>query len=233
MSFKQIAQSLEPFMDPSGDVYVTVEVEGKPSPEIVPLESRQGRAVLRTRLCDYLSKGYATDHEMRSAVEVVYGHAFERERQIADTAWEYLIAQKPLAEAVLAIAGSGGTESTPSQLLAKVNTVASRQGIDTKRGPWPHSEDSLGRQLSQLVPLLASAGIRVDRRRGNQRQWTIHPPESTSDGCDGEVADTSVDHASDSGEPDTRHASHSHVIPLPASKIDDDELKALCRGATS
>ena len=233
MSFRLVAQSLDPFMDPSGDVYIAVEVEGKTNPEVVPLESRQAKAVLRARLCDVLTKGYATDHEMRSAVEVIYGLAFERKRKVADTAVEYLIAQKPLAEAILAIARSGGTEATPSHLLAKVNTIASRQRIDTANGPWPHNEDSLGKQLSQLAPLLEAVGVKVERSRGTQRRWTIHSPELTSDGCDGQVPGTPSNHPGTPHDPDTCHASDTGVIAHASDVLQDDELEDLCQGAIS
>ena len=245
MTFIQIAQSLDPFLDLAGDAYVRIVVDGKPEPQVVPLESRQGMAVLRARLCDVLKKGYPTDHETRSAVEVVYGYAFERDREVAVAAVEYLIAQKPLAEAVLAIAHSGGTEATPSRLLAKVNTVATRQGIDTQKGPWPHSEDSLGRQLSQLVPLLESAGVGLRRVRGNERRWIIPPIELERDEGDGQATSTSGVPSMTSDEPDTNRAQSEATSSIETqifqfssttdadSGPDNDELNALCNGATS
>lgn len=189
MSFRTLAQSLDPFIDPGGDTFIMIEIEGKAEPETIPLQSRQGQAVLRARLCDHLKKGYPTDHELRSATEVIYGYAFEKERKVATTSIEYLIATKPLAQAIIAIAETGGTQASPSKLLAKVNTIATRQAIDKTKGPWPHSEDSLGCLLSQLEALLRTAGIRLERGRGNERWWRVEPIQPQGVESDGEVSD--------------------------------------------
>ena len=102
-----------------------------------------------------------------------------------------------------------------------------------KKGPWPHSEDSLGKQLSQLAPLLESAGVKVERSRGSKRRWTVHSPDQASDECDGQVSEPTANQKMASNGSDTCQASDSNVIAVPSNIVHDDELEDLCKGVIS
>jgi hypothetical protein len=227
MSFKQVAQSLDPFIDPGGDLFITVQIGGKRKAEAVPMDSRQGKAILRARLCDVLKKGYPTEHETRAAVEVIYGYALELKERTANASVEYLIAQQPLAQAIRILAKKGGTTKTPTKLLAAVNTIAIREAIDTKKGPWPMSPDSLGVQLKKLTELLKKAGVLVSKSRGDDRLWTIQPIEAKSDGGDGNVTGGNEGQTGENGSPDAFSTLHGTEHGRAVKRVTDDELNKI------
>jgi hypothetical protein len=195
------------------------------------MDSRQGRAILRARLCDVLKKGYPTEHEMRAAVEIVYGYALELEERTANASVEYMIAQQPLAQAVRILAKKGGTTKTPTKLLAAVNTIAIREEIDTKRGSWPTSPDSLGVQLTKLTDLLKKAGVLATKSRGDDRLWTIQPIKPAGDGRDGKETGGNAGVTNENDEPDTSPASEGDEQHQPDTSVTDGDLNKLIQGA--
>jgi hypothetical protein len=233
VSFKLIAQSLDPFADPEGDTYIQVQVEGNSKQEVIPVDSPHGMAVLRARLCDVLKKGFPTDHETRVAVDVIKGYAFERKRRQATAAADYLIAQKPLAQAVLAVASSGGTTKNVPRLLATLTNHALRNAIDTRSVSWPRNEDSLGRQLSLLAPLLSRKGVKLTRQRNNERTWTISPLVEKSVEGDEEVSVTTADTGSGSNVPVTSAPASSCSENNNGDFDPNDMLLKLCEGETT
>ena len=80
-------------------MYVTVEVAGETTPQVIPLDSKHAKAVVRNRLCDLVKRGFPTDHETRTAIDVLHGYAFEQKRQVPETSLEHLIGAKPPAHA--------------------------------------------------------------------------------------------------------------------------------------
>ncbi len=235
MSFRQLALSLQPFCDLGGEVYLTVEVAGESKPQVIPLDSKHAKAVVRNRLCDLVKRGFPTDHETRTAIDVLHGYAFEQKRQVAETSLEHLIGNKPLAQAVWVISKKGGTQKTPKQLLAAVNSVAMTEHIDTRSSAWPVNEDALGKQMSSLKGLLKRLGVMIESSRGDERHWTIHPYSHESDEGVGNVSDETLTPEGISSPADT---SPPPVTPLvnrvEASRpgaVPDDELKNLLNGA--
>lgn len=235
MSFRQLALSLQPFCDPGGDVYVTVEVAGEKKPEVIPLNSRQARAVIRYRLCDLIKRGFPTEYETRAAIEVLHGYAYEQKRQVAATSLDQLLASKPLAHTILVIAKKGGTQKTPKQLLAAVNSVALAERLDTSSPSWPTSEDSLGKQLCSLKELLKRLGVVIESSRTHERNWTIHPYSPERDESVEKVSDETPRSVGASDPADT---SPPPAVPL-SSRVEagrpggvpDDELNNLLNGA--
>lgn len=235
MSFRQLAVSLQPFIDPGGEVYITVDIDGQAQAEVIPLDSRQARSIVRSRLCDVIKRGFPTDHETRTALDVLYGYAYEQKRQEAKASLDYLIARKPLAQAVILMAKKGGTQKTPKQLLAAVNNVALTNGIDTKSGPWPTSEDSLGKQLSSLAGLLKRKGVVIEPGRSDERYWTIHCYSAASDESVGDVTSEIAESSGVSAQPDTwtpqPPALANRLVVDPADDIPNTELNNLMNGA--
>ena len=235
MSFRQLALSLQPFCDPGGEVYLTVEVAGESKPQVIPLDSKHAKAVVRNRLCDLVKRGFPTDHETRTAIDVLHGYAFEQKRQVAETSLEHLIGNKPLAQAVVVIAKKGGTQKTPKQLLAAVNSVAMTEHIDTRSSAWPVNEDALGKQMSSLKGLLKRLGVMIESSRGDERHWTIHPYSHESDEGVGTVSDETLTPEGISSPADTSPPPATPLVNrVEASRpgaVPDDELKNLLNGA--
>ena len=235
MSFRQLALSLQPFCDPGGEVYVNVEVDGETAPQVIPLNSKHAKAVVRNRLCDILKRGFPTDHETRTAIDVLHGYAFEQKRQVAETSLEHLIGNKPLAQAVVVIAKKGGTQKTPKQLLAAVNSVAMAEQIDTRATSWPVNEDSLGKQMSSLKGLLKRLGVIIESSRDDERHWTIRPYSSVSDesvvDVSGEIATPErVSSPADTSPPTANPLVNRVEVNQPGA-LPEDELKHLLNGA--
>jgi hypothetical protein len=235
VSFRQLALSLQPFCDPGGEVYVNVEVAGETAPQVIPLNSKHAKAVVRNRLCDLLKRGFPTDHETRTALNVLHGYAFEQKRQVAETSLEHLIGNKPLAQAVVVIAKKGGTQKTPKQLLAAVNSVAMAEQIDTRAPSWPVNEDSLGKQMSSLKGLMKRLGVVIESSRDDERHWTIRPYSSESDESVGNVSGETATPEGVSSPADTSAPSANPLVnPVEASRpvaVPDDELRHLLNGA--
>ena len=235
MSFRQLTLSLQPFCDPGGEVYVTVEVAGESTPQVIPLDSKHAKAVVRNRLCDLVKRGFPTEHETRTAIEVLHGYAFEQKRQVAEMPLEHLIGSKPLAKAVVAIAKKGGTQKTPKQLLAAVNSVAMAEHIDTRSPAWPVNEDALGKQMSSLKGLLKRLGVVIETSRGDERHWTIHPYSHESDEGVGNVSGEALTAEGVSSPADTSPPPANPLVNrVEASRpgaVPEDELKHLLNGA--
>lgn len=225
----ELARQLDPFTDGQGETYFHVTVDGTDVPEQVSVESRAGQDVLRSLLAEQRESGVPTDHEVKGMACVLRGFAFRLPRREPEAAASHLLTQKPLAQAVLAIARDGGTRADPTRLLAKLNHIAHREGIDTRDKPWPRNEDALGRQLSGLLKLLAGLKVVVVRNENDRpRTWTI-PPATSGDGSPDKVTAVNA-----SGQPGYAAAVTSgvpteHVTDHPPGQTHDDELDTLIR----
>jgi hypothetical protein len=154
-------------------------------------------------------------------MDVLRGRAFTHPRRIAELSADYLIAKRPFAQAVLSLARKGGAKKTLPELLAKLNRIAQRDGIDTTRGPWPMNEDALGKQLSLLQPLLALKRLELIRHEHERpRAWTIPPLLDGSVEPDGHVTAVTAVEAQTLKNPVTS-ASRS------GPGISDEEIQAL------
>lgn len=227
MDFRQLAQSLEPFMDAAGETHILVQVEGIEQVQEVPIDTPLARSVVKSMLCPILRKGYPTDHETRTALDVIQGLAFHGVRREAKASADYQIARKPLAQAVMAVARTGGTKKGLPKLLATLTRAAQREGIDIRKGPWPANEDALGKQLSALVPILAAKGVALTRHENERpRTWTIGILPEERDGSGGQVTDANAEHQMISAGPDTSDAA-------PEEGMTDAELATLLNGVLS
>jgi hypothetical protein len=190
MNFRELAESLDPFMDPEGDTYLRIQVDDRSEVQEILVDSPMAIAVVKTLLCSILKKGYPTDHETRTALDVIRGVAFQSSRRMADPKADPDFLRQPLARAVISIARKGGVTKELPALLAHLNKAALREGIDTKKGRWPATVDALGKQLSQLVQSLADEGVALLRNENDRpRTWTIRPIGSlcqSGSSCDGE-----------------------------------------------
>jgi hypothetical protein len=189
MDLYQLAQKFNPFMDQNGEPFLQVTVEGENEPHQIALDSPMAGSLIRSELTQIVKNGIPTDHQTRTAIEVIRGVAYVRARAIAKYSVEHQISRKPLAQAVLAIARKGGTKKTLPALLAMFIRVAAREGLDMKKGPWPSNEDALGKQLSPLIPILAEKGVQLVRHVNERpRTWSISALVEGSDENDANVA---------------------------------------------
>lgn len=189
MTAIQIAQQLEPFTDDDGETYIQVAIEAAKDLEQIPIDSPTGLSLLRSILAEHKERGVPTDHEVRAMVGVIKGVAYRRRRRPGLVAVKHQISQRPLAQAVLAVAKDGGTRAELPRLLAKLNQVVERENIDIKGKPWPKNEDALGCHLSTLQKLLEAIGVPIVRNENDRpRTWTI-PPFTSGDGYTANVTD--------------------------------------------
>jgi hypothetical protein len=229
MSYLDIAQSLDPFMDNDGETFIQVQIDGTDRCEEIALDTPLGRKLVRSALCPLFSKGFATDHETRVAVEVIEAFAFLKQRRQANANVDQEIARKPLARAVLAIARRGGAKKELSQLLAMLHRTAQRDGIDTKKGSWPANEDALGKQLSLLVELMNQKGVTITRyATARPRTWLISALLEESDARDVNVTDANAVPSSTNNVPDT-----SSSISTPLGGLTDEDIMAQINGDKS
>lgn len=226
MSFHDIATSLEPFMNKDDETFIVVQSGAGERPEQVALNTDLGRKLVRSMLCPLFSKGFATDHETRVAMEVIEAFAFQNPRKEADANLNLEIARKPLARAVLAIARTGGTKKDVPQLLAMLLRTALRNSIDVEKGQWPENVDALGKQLSSLIVLMGKAGVTITRHETERpRKWSISALFDGSDARDGNVTDATTEPTSNNNVPDT---SPSPAAPL--AELTDDDILAQING---
>lgn len=220
MNFRELAESLDPFMDPEGDTYLRIQVDDRSEAQEILVDSPTAIAVVKTLLCSILKKGYPTDHETRTALDVIRGVAFQSSRQTADPKADPDFLRQPLARAVVSIARKGGVTKELPALLAHLNKAALREGIDIRKGRWPATVDALGKQLSQLVQSLAKEGVALLRNENDRpRTWTIRPiaaPCLSGSSCDGaENVDGQAVHRMSLLSPDHGAEPGQPVLPAP------------------
>lgn len=229
MSFLHIAQSLDPFMDKDGETFIHVQIEGTDRLQQIALETQLGRKVVRSLLCPIFSKGFATDHETRVALEVIEAIAFQKPRRQAHANVDQEIARKPLAKAVLVIAREGGTTKEVSQLFAMLHRAAQREEIDIKKGAWPHNEDALGKQLSLLIELMRKKGVELTRNANvRPRTWSISGLTAECDARDAQVTVVNPEPVNTNEVPDTLPPTSSKLAGLT-----NDDIMAQINGDPS
>lgn len=111
MDLHQLAQQFEPFMDRGGEFYIQVSVNGETELHQIPLDSPLAGSIIRSQLAKVVKNGILTDHQARTAIEVIRGEAYVRARAVATCSVDHQIARRPLAQAVLAVARRGGPRS--------------------------------------------------------------------------------------------------------------------------
>jgi len=226
MSFLQVAQSLDPFMDKDGETFIQVQIEGSDRFEQIALDTPLGRKLVRPLLCPLFPKAFATDRETRVALEVIEGVAYRKPRRQSNANVDQEIARKPLAKAVLGIARRGGTKKELSQLLAMLHRTAQRDEIDIKKGAWPANEDALGKQLSLLVELMQKKGVSIIRHATERpRAWSISALLEERDAPDAEVTNVSPESVNTNSSPDTSPSSSA-----PLAGLTDDDIMAQING---
>jgi hypothetical protein len=234
MDLHQLAQELDPFMDRGGEPYIQVAVEGEAETHQIPLDSPLAGSVIRSQLAKIVKNGIPTDHQTRTAIEVIRGEAYIRARGVATCSVDHQISRKPLAQAVLAIARKGGTKKVPTALLSLLIRTAEREGIDMKKGPWPANPDALGKQLSSLIPVMEAKKVQLIRHDERPRAWSISLLIEGSGGRDGEVTDAKPAEGASSVRSDT-----SQAPPVPADvqfdepRISDDQIASILDGVLS
>ena len=234
MDLNQLAQELDPFMDRGGDTYIQVSVEGETAMHQIPLDTPLANSIIRSQLAQIVKSGIPTDHQTRTAVEVVRAEAYIRARGVATGSVDYQISRKPLAQVVLVVARKGGTKKTLTALLALLIRTAEREGIDMKKGNWPSNQDALGKQLSSLVPVMAAKGIQLIRHNERPRTWSISPLIEGSGESDDEVSGTNPLGGSGSATDDT-----SQPSTMPAegesqeSGLSDEQIGHMLDGVLS
>jgi len=175
MDLNELAQKYDPFMDRAGETFIQVSVKGETSIHQIPLDSPLAGSIIRSQLALMVKSGIPTDHQTRTAIEVVKAEAYIRARGVATCSVDHQISRKPLAQAVLAVARKGGTRKVPTALLSLLIRTAEREGIDMKKGPWPANPDALGKQLSSLIPVLVAKEVQLIRHDERPRAWSISP----------------------------------------------------------
>jgi len=226
MSFHEIATSLEPFMNKDGETFIVVQSGAGERPEQVAMSSDLARKLVRSKLCPLFTKGFATDHETRVAIEVIEAFAFQNPRKEAEANLGLDMARKPLARAVLAIARSGGTKKDLPQLLAMLLRTAQRHAIDFKKGPWPENVDALGKQLSSLIALMEKMGVILQRHETERpRTWSISALFDESEARDADVTAVTTVPASNNNDSDT-----SPSLTAQLAELTDDDIMAQING---
>lgn len=234
MDLHQLVQQFDPFMDQSGEPYIQVSVEGEADIHQIPLDSPLAGSIIRSQLARVVKDGIPTDHQTKAVIEIIRGEAYVRVRRVATCSVDYQIARKPLAEAILAVSRKGGTKKTLPSLLSLFIRTAEREGIDMKKGPWPRTVDALGRQLSQLVPLLAAKGVQLTRHNERPRTWSISPLIGGSDEIDAEVTGSKSYEDVTSINGDTSRPPMAPIDGEPGEfGLSDEEIEHMLKGVLS
>jgi hypothetical protein len=157
-------------------------------------------------------------------VQIIKGIACKRGRQEASITARTQVADSPLIRAVVAFSRQGGSRSTCSRLLSQLTRVAAEEGIVLKGKPWPKNEDSLGKMLSQCMPLLSKLGVPIQRNMNDRpRTWTI--PDTSSVGDANAVATIKADIATSSNTAGTSPLSdESSTEPYVGEENFDDSI---------
>jgi hypothetical protein len=231
MKLIDLADSLDPFMDLQGEVFLQILIDGEDAPQQLPLDTPWGQNIVCKKLAEVNSDSRPTDHQVKIATQIIKGVAFEKPRRAANRAVAHLISQRPLAQAVIAIAKAGGARCDATRLLPKLNKMATRERIDTTKGrlPWPRNEDSLGSQLRDIMELVAAIGGRLEYDKDSRpREWVIHPLDASDEGAK-EVTVLSPHPTSASVEAGTSPAADSMADSEPGAVVSDGRFAELVK----
>jgi hypothetical protein len=100
-----------------------------------------------------------------------------------DAANETALESSPVAKYVLQVADAGGWNGTPSDLLDRIESMATDG--DKRLKTWPKNPRSLSGILKRLAPNLRAAGVEVEHGRdsGRQRKRVVTVKRTEADSC--------------------------------------------------
>ena len=181
----ELIVSLAAFMTKSGAVFIKrprQTHEGQTEFEQVPLKSPQTLKWLKNLFGPKTKRGYVTDGELRTFVDMIEGYAIGQPLGELSSCSSELIHQKPLIHGLLLLAKQGPTRDTPSNLLAKVNTTLRQHGIVVDDPSYPATEDAFGRQLISLQDDARQMGVFLLRHENDRpRTWSVYLVEDAPD----------------------------------------------------
>ncbi len=147
--FSNQAKAQNPFQTKSGSFYIKRPRrtdEGETQYEVVPLDSPSTRMYLKAIFGPLTSRGFVTEAEFRTIVEMIKGIAIEQPLgELSDCGAE-TIQHKPVLQGLLLMASKGPFRESPANLLAKVATELRLNGIVVDDPTFPTTEDAFGRQ---------------------------------------------------------------------------------------
>ncbi len=169
---------LQPFRDGNGMFYVRLtipEAENESEARDAPLGSSVVRDHINFRLGKYTRRGYLTKAEEEKFFAMIRAHARTQPPRKPDLHVQETTDLGPLAQAIIKLAEKGPVTTTVLELLGKVNLVRQECGIAIPNpDTWPTTEDQLGRQLHDLIPVLKSQGVLLARHSTSRpRLWSI------------------------------------------------------------
>jgi len=100
-----------------------------------------------------------------------------------DAANETALESSPVAKYVLQVAEAGDYHGTPSDLLERIESMAT--DADKRGKTWPKNPRSLSGILKRLAPNLRAAGVEVEHGRdsGRQRRRLVTVKRTEADSC--------------------------------------------------
>ena len=169
---------LQPFRDGNGMFYVRLaipEAEDETEARDAPLGSSIVRDHINLRLGKYTRRGYLTKQEEEKVFAMIRAHARTQPPRKPDLHVQEANDLGPLAQAVVKLAEKGPVTATVLDLLGKINLVRQESGISIPNpDTWPTTEDQLGRQLHDLIPVLKAQGVLLARHStARPRLWSI------------------------------------------------------------
>jgi hypothetical protein len=217
----ELIVSLAAFMTRSGTVFINrprQTHDGRTEFEQVPLQSPQTRKWLKNLFGPKTKRGYVTEAELRTFIDMIEGYAIGRPLGELSSCSAELIHQKPLMHGLYLLAKLGPTRDTPAHLLAKTNTTLRQHGIVVDDPSYPATEDAFGRQLTSLQDDARQMGVVLQRHENDRpRTWSVYLAEdapASSVGSDArEVTDPGSCNDGTCGQGDTKGT------PVTARKI--------------
>jgi hypothetical protein len=169
---------LKPFRDVNGMFYVQLmipDAEDETEARDAPLSSSVVRDHINLRLGKYTRRGYLSKQEEEKVFAMIRAYARIQPPRKPDLHVQETTDLGPLAQAIMKLAEKGPVTATVLDLLGKVNLVRQESGIGIPNPEtWPTTEDQLGRQLHDLIPVLKAQGVLLARHGTSRpRLWSI------------------------------------------------------------
>jgi hypothetical protein len=169
---------LQPFRDVNGMFYVQLlipDAEDEPIARHAPLGSSVVRDHINLRLGKYTRRGYLSKQEEDKFFAMIRAYARTQPPRKPNLHVQETIDLGPLAQVIMKLAEKGPVIATLPDLLGKINLVRQESGIAIPNPDvWPTTEDQLGRQLHDLIPVLKAQGVLLARDSNSRpRTWSI------------------------------------------------------------
>ncbi len=193
----ELIVSLAAFMTRSGTVFINrprQTHDGRTEFEQVPLQSPQTRKWLKTLFGPRIKRGYVTEGELRTFIDMIEGYAIGKPLGELSSCSAELIHQRPLMHGLYLLSKQGPTRDTPANLLAKTNTTLRQHGIVVDDPSYPATEDAFGRQLISLLDDARQMGVILQRHENDRpRTWSVYLAEDAPDASVGSDAPNVTD----------------------------------------